>query len=394
MVMLRNGKASIGQLAVKDFNSGEDAAKTAFVIPDTGLDQPGGVANATNTFTTDLFTSGRYNAMTVGGDSTAESDQHTGLGDEFLSADGNGLERRSDAEIVTYLTDATSSEDAWKANWQTTWQVAGTAAIWEFGVASKAAEEEGLHLMRQVEDEALDVISGDLVNAILTMKLTGTLSSSGTTGTAQAAVTYEGLRELCRLTMDPATTRRGEDGTSGDWQTDYTIGGVANRVERQFDQRAIGDQGSDEVGGEFRTLAHSDTALGDEHTTADLARRKDGDTDGDARGTIMQDHNTGTAAPWNGIDDNTDNTVGNEGTAFGSDTETVFVGDTVQWAAKWILTTNRRINESGTFNGDNPSGTGPAPDDPGVMLMEFTEAADIQMDENGRFISIHRLQVV
>jgi hypothetical protein len=391
MAFTEYGGCVIVQLQVKDFNAGEQRTKTAFTAPASAGSPT--VGNFTNVFTTDLYTTGRINSMALGTGSAAEDTTHTGLQAELTT---DGLARRIDTDINTYLTDAVGAENAWKMNWQTTWTATGNVPnlrelLLGSNPAASATANTGIGVIRQVLAEDLAVVIGDLVNVKLTTKLTGTLSTSGSPPATQAVVPAEALREFLRNFTDPNTNRRGEDAGAGDWQTDYTIGGVAARVERQFDQVAIGDGGS-------RSFSINDTALGDEHgsghipATADLARRKDGDVDGDVRGSLMQAHLGGTTIPWNGFDDSGDTSPGNQGDAFGADAFTVFAGDTVQLAARFNFTGTRHINEQSFQNGDDPSGAGPPPDDPGVMGVEFSDALDIAGDEDFFFIPILRLQ--
>lgn len=366
MTVLRNGKASLAQLLVHDMR-----ALTTFTIPDTGLNSPGGVANATNSFAGGIWTDGRYQAITVGSATDVEAATQTGLGAEYTTI---GLTRRAGTDVRTYLVNDEGA-GAWIAAWETTFTVSGTGDVNELGVANKSGSKAGLHLMRQKLPNTLKAVAGDLLNVLMKLRVPGSNVVSAPPAN-QIVVTFEGLREICRIAMYPTTTRSGEGGAAGDWETDYTIGGVAARVSQQFDVMGIGSLGI------ARTLARTDTALAAEHTTADLARRIDGGV-GDLRGTLMQAPAVSPPGTvWNGLD------PGNESTSFGADTFTTFAGDTAQWAARWDLSATRTTNEVGVFNGAVLASN------PGVMLMESVEVDNLVGDANLTIIRIHRLVVV
>lgn len=325
MAMLRNGLASAGQLLVTDI--------TSFTIPDTTASPT--VGNFTNVFA-------RYGAMAIGTGVTAAAATDTGLEAEITTGGGA---RKSGADVNTYLTDDVSGNDAWKANWQATWEFTAGFAVSEVVVGNSATANTGLHLTRQVFASPLDVVATDLLTLTVTVTLTGSFVAGGPSA-AGGAVTHIGLREICRLMMDPTTTRQGLDGGAGDWESDDGHG-----ASLKFDEIAL--DGLDTA------VAQTQTALASELTTNGSARR----SGANVTGTLMQ-------VP-----------SGNPPT-FGPDTFTSFAGDTVQWRSTWTFTGSVTVEGQGVFNGDATKD---------VMLIRQIFAAGLDFVNTDTYTAVVRL---
>lgn len=305
----------------------------------------------------DNVADGRYQAIALGDNSTAENANHTGLGNELI--DG-GLQRQAGSSVKTYLTND-EANGGWKANWECTFTATLDKVVREMVVGSSSIANRGLHILRQVLASNLNVKIGDKLNVVLTVKVTGS-NTVATPPANQNVVTFEALREICRLLMSPITTRRAEDDAAGtDWRTAYTIGSAVGRVPKQFDSICVG---SDD--GATLVVARANTKLGTEHTANGFTRR----TGANVRGTLRQEP----------LD---------EPYTFDADSFEVFEGDTVQWATLFTSTGTVTIYEGGVSNGTDSTNA-----NTGVQLNRVTYVDPLLYDSTFKHEPIYRLQAV